>query len=101
MVLHEGTVIAATMIPAMLQGPQQSLARTEPKHEPASNGCVQREWLPAVHHAEIRPLRDVERDAIESAIAHCEGNISQAAKLLGINASTIHRKRKHWDNVND
>lgn len=100
-VLHEGSTITANMIPAMLQGPPQSLTRHSTAPKSQHNGDAQREWLPPVQTAAVRPLRDVERDAIESAIAHCEGNISRAAKLLGINASTIHRKRKHWLQDND
>ena len=44
----------------------------------------------------IRPLWMVERDAIEAAIAHCRGNISRAAGMLEISASTIYRKRLAW-----
>ncbi len=44
----------------------------------------------------LRPLRDIERDIIESAIAHCRGNIPKAAALLEISASTIYRKKLDW-----
>lgn len=46
---------------------------------------------------EIRPLWEVERDAIESAIARCGGNVAKAAALLGISPSTIYRKKAGWD----
>ena len=42
------------------------------------------------------PLADIERQAIEKAIKHCSGNITEAARLLEINPSTIHRKQKEW-----
>ncbi|HAC58010.1 MAG TPA: sigma-54-dependent Fis family transcriptional regulator [Rhodobiaceae bacterium] len=45
---------------------------------------------------EVQPLWMVERDAIESAIELCNGNISKAAQLLEINASTVYRKRQAW-----
>jgi two-component system, repressor protein LuxO len=45
---------------------------------------------------EIRPLAEVERATIESAIAACNGNLTEAAKYLDINVSTIHRKRQSW-----
>ncbi|MFQ5467955.1 MAG: helix-turn-helix domain-containing protein [Kiloniellaceae bacterium] len=33
---------------------------------------------------------------MEGAIALCDGNITRAADLLGVNASTIYRKRAAW-----
>jgi DNA-binding NtrC family response regulator len=44
----------------------------------------------------IRPLRTVERELIEAAIASCDGNVVEAAMLLKINPSTIYRKRSGW-----
>lgn len=44
----------------------------------------------------IRPMKDIEREAIEHALTVCKGNITEAAKQLGINPSTIHRKQKQW-----
>ena len=44
----------------------------------------------------LRPLWQHERDIIENAIRACGGNVSQAAAHLGINASTIYRKRQGW-----
>ncbi len=44
----------------------------------------------------IRPLWEVERDAIEAAIALSEGNIPRAAAALEISPSTIYRKRQSW-----
>ena len=43
-----------------------------------------------------KTLAEIERDAIEKTIDSCEGNISKAAKMLGVNQSTIHRKLKAW-----
>jgi two-component system, repressor protein LuxO len=44
----------------------------------------------------IRPLHIVEKEAIERAIAFCEGNIPRAAALLEVSPSTIYRKRQAW-----
>jgi two-component system, repressor protein LuxO len=44
----------------------------------------------------IRPLAEVERDAIEQAIALCEGNVPKAAALLDVSPSTIYRKQQGW-----
>jgi len=46
--------------------------------------------------AGIRPLREVEREAVERALVLCGGNITEAAKRLGLNASTLHRKMNKW-----
>ncbi len=40
----------------------------------------------------LRPLADIESDVIANAIAVCRGNMSLAAKVLGIGRSTIYRK---------
>jgi len=44
----------------------------------------------------IRPLWVVEKEAIERAIALCDGNIVEAATHLGVSDSTIYRKRRKW-----
>lgn len=44
----------------------------------------------------IRPMWLVEKETIEQAIAHCDGNIPQAATLLELSPSTIYRKRLAW-----
>jgi len=46
--------------------------------------------------SEIVPLWQVERDAIEAAIARFDGNIPRAAAALEISPSTIYRKRQAW-----
>lgn len=42
----------------------------------------------------IRPLREIEEEAILSAIKKCKGNIYQAAYALQVSPSTIYRKLK-------
>ena len=49
----------------------------------------------------VRPLWQIEKDAIEQAIALCEGNIPKAALLLDISASTIYRKRIAWQKAEE
>ena len=41
-------------------------------------------------------LAEIERDVIETAVRAANGNIQGAARRLGIDASTIHRKRRTW-----
>ena len=44
----------------------------------------------------IRPIAELERQAIEQAIELCQGNIPKAAHYLEISAATIYRKRNSW-----
>jgi two-component system repressor protein LuxO len=44
----------------------------------------------------IVPLAELERRAIEQAIEFCGGNMTEAAARLGVNVSTIYRKRQGW-----
>ncbi len=44
----------------------------------------------------LEPLWVTEKKAIETAIALCDGNISLAAKQLGVAPSTIYRKKESW-----
>ena len=44
----------------------------------------------------VRPLADVERMAIEHALAVCEGNKTRAAQLLGISRQTLRTKLKEF-----
>lgn len=46
---------------------------------------------------EIEPLAVVERRHIDAALAACNGNVTQASKLLGIGRSTLFRKRQQQD----
>jgi two-component system repressor protein LuxO len=49
------------------------------------------------HAAAIRPLADIEREAIEQAITMCNGNVPKAAALLEVSPSTIYRKKQGWE----
>jgi two-component system repressor protein LuxO len=44
----------------------------------------------------VRPLALVEREVIEHAINHCDGNIPKAAAMLEVSPSTIYRKKQAW-----
>jgi len=53
------------------------------------------EAAPAV--ARGATLREVEKQAIEQALADCDGNRTKAAKLLDIDRSTLRRKIQEYD----
>lgn len=56
------------------------------------------ETVPVVSTVEsIKPLWQTEKDAIEGAIALCDGNVPRAAALLEVSPSTIYRKRQAWE----
>jgi two-component system repressor protein LuxO len=87
-VLHDGEVLEAAMLPAQVRRgggrtPPQSATPPQPV-EPDQGSRL------------IRPLIEVEREAIERAIALCGGNIAKAAAHLGVSPSTIYRKRASW-----
>jgi len=42
------------------------------------------------------PLADVERRHIENVLAHLEGNVSRAARVLGVHRSTLHKKVQEY-----
>jgi len=45
----------------------------------------------------VKPLWLVEKEAMEEAIALCNGNIPRAAALLEVNPSTIYRRKAEWE----
>ena len=49
----------------------------------------------------IQPLQTVERNAIVRALRLCSGNKKAAASKLGIDRSTMHRKLKQHDILDD
>ena len=52
---------------------------------------------PGLGFGEIRPLWQVEKQAIEEAIERCGGSIPRAADALGVSPSTIYRKKQSWE----
>ena len=45
---------------------------------------------------QVRPLQELERDAIVAALAACRGQVSLTARRLGIGRSTLYRKLEHF-----
>ncbi|HCH1499305.1 TPA: sigma-54-dependent Fis family transcriptional regulator [Vibrio parahaemolyticus] len=45
----------------------------------------------------IRPMWQVEREAIQNAITYCEGNVLNAAVMLELSPSTVYRKKQAWE----
>lgn len=81
-VLHEGPTLTDDMAKGVLP---QNLS-------PVAENVIA---LDAAFEADIRPLWRVQRDAIETAIRLCRGNIPRAAALLEVSPSTLYRRRSH------
>jgi DNA-binding NtrC family response regulator len=104
-VLHDGDVAARDMMPPPLGQPNGlgaaavcTAAGVPLRELHGPNGAGHGAAAGKTGDARpIRPLWQVEREAIEDAIAACDGNIPRAAALLQISASTIYRKKLAWD----
>jgi len=79
-VLHRGPNVTVEALTEAEDGPARLVEGSE---NPAPRG-------------QAMTYHDQERRMIEAAIAANGGNISRAAAALGINPSTIHRKRQKW-----
>ena len=86
-VLHDARSVTLSMLPESLSQ-MQDLSGDTP--EPVV-------FKTPAASSDISPLWKVERSAIETAIAVCEGNIPRAAALLEISPSTIYRKKMLWE----
>ncbi|WP_415883770.1 sigma-54-dependent transcriptional regulator [Neptuniibacter sp. QD34_54] len=106
-VLHNGDEVTQAMLPAPLDScikPVQSaavhsMAAATPEPMAAAPAFVASDISSPVQDQLselIRPMADVEREAIERAIDLCGGNIPTAAHYLKISAATIYRKRNSW-----
>ena len=111
-VLHDGDTVTPAMLPPPLGAPPGTATAHGNGGPGAGHGPGHGGALPAAHPhpapmgqpsspqppspKTVKPLWEVERDAIEEAIAACDGNIPRAAALLEISASTIYRKRLAW-----
>lgn len=82
-VLHDAEEVTAAMLPVTVHG-----GAVPPAAAPGGRASD-----PA---RRIRPLAEVEREAIEDAVRLCGGNIPKAAAFLGVSPSTLYRKREAW-----
>lgn len=89
--LNDAEVVQEAMLPAKLLAPAGALELAAPGRAPAAA-------MPAAPAAaaSVRPLAVVEREAIEQAMRIFSGNITQAARALAVNPSTIYRKMTSW-----
>jgi DNA-binding NtrC family response regulator len=51
----------------------------------------------ASEHDALKPLWQIEKEAIERTLIACEGSIPRAAAILEVAPSTLYRKKQAWD----
>jgi DNA-binding NtrC family response regulator len=93
-VLNDGEEVRREMLPPLLLPRGESTGETLPAGFSTS---IPQEEAGSISNAGMRPLWKMEKEAIEQAIAQCEGNIPRAAALLEVSPSTIYRKKQAWD----
>ena len=92
---NDGTVVTAAMLSRIetngpnrfgggVAAPAAFRLTSEPPRNVVSTGAV-------------KPLWQIEKAAIEEALALCGGNVPRAAALLEVNPSTIYRRKAEWD----
>jgi DNA-binding NtrC family response regulator len=72
------------------QGQAPPLVATDPDHSVLPLGCLSL----LDDKGNIRPLEEIENEAIRFAITHCRGQMSDVARRLRIGRSTLYRKLK-------
>lgn len=93
-VMHQASVIEPDMLAALIPDSHGNL--------PVRNQKTRSDRSPSMHQGlerlaeQIRPLAEVEKEAIENALDLCEEDVRKAAVLLGIAPATIYRKLKAW-----
>jgi len=95
-VLHSGPQVTVEMLPSTLRTVSPPVRRGGIKTQ-----AVEGVGPTPESTASVKPLWLVEKDAIESAIEYCGGNIPRAAALLEVSPSTIYRKRQAWEAAAD
>jgi DNA-binding NtrC family response regulator len=95
-VLHDGPLVEPAMLPpdmassAAAPAPERVAQMPPARPLPGSSTRERVELLVGT------ALADVERELIEATIAHCDGSIPRAAKVLEVSPSTLYRKLESW-----
>ena len=107
-VLNDGEIVMPEMLPPPVGSgtaadiPKPSAPAVTPRPAAVSAADMPATADTGADPAEsIRPLADVEREAIDRAIRLCDGNIPRAAHFLGVSASTIYRKKQSWQEAEE
>ncbi|WP_281544889.1 sigma-54 dependent transcriptional regulator [Grimontia sp. SpTr1] len=102
-VLHDGEAVTIKQLPPPLNETLsdqeiRSITKTMKPIEPVKAEFIEdRSDEDAAPDSDIRPLSEIEREAIQKTIAYCDGNVLKAAVLLQISPSTLYRKKQAWE----
>jgi len=88
-VLNEGKVVDLEMLSSLLKDVNTSSVLV--------SNSLSKSTL--YNTADIEPLHQIERKAIEQALNQCEGSVNKAAAILEVNPSTLYRKIKQWSEI--
>ncbi|MGF1706362.1 sigma-54-dependent transcriptional regulator [Enterovibrio baiacu] len=104
-VLHDGDAVSIKQLPPPLNETlsDQEIRSLAPTTfvEPTPDASESTAHAAPVESSDIRPLEDVEREAIQQAIEFCGGNVLKAAVLLKVSPSTLYRKKQAWETDTD
>lgn len=107
-VMSEGPLLTEQNIARQLQLPEQKISEllsakttvpdylTQPQKTVAESNDINVDSQSVNGTNGIRSLAEVERAAIEHAIAACNDNVVKAASLLEVSPSTLYRKMQQW-----
>jgi two-component system, repressor protein LuxO len=91
-VLHDGPTVTADMLPPQIAR-DTVIPAAMPRRRASDKGTAA---SATEDTGDTRQLWEIERDAIEAAIAAKGGSIPKAAQQLGVSPSTLYRKRESW-----
>ncbi|MEF1292034.1 helix-turn-helix domain-containing protein, partial [Vibrio sp. M260118] len=85
--------------PAAVPSPQIHEPPTQPVINDVATAVAPppQENLATGNAVTIRPMWQIEREAIQQAIDYCDGNVLNAAVLLELSPSTVYRKKQAWE----
>jgi len=101
-VMNQGERVEKDMLPPAVRGveppsPAPAIdapvppAATPRRGTEAAMAGTTASWVP-----EGLTLAAIERAVIEATIVRCQGNVPEAARVLGVSPSTLYRKRASW-----
>ncbi|MEZ9722054.1 sigma-54-dependent transcriptional regulator [Vibrio splendidus] len=90
---------------AVVEAPEAKLSPITPEEleqssvVPANNNQITPVFTTS--QGAIRPMWQIEREAIQHAINYCDGNVLNAAVLLELSPSTVYRKKQAWESEDE
>ncbi|MFT3972623.1 MAG: sigma-54 dependent transcriptional regulator [Amaricoccus sp.] len=98
-VLNDGPLVTPAMLPGEFSSTPSRPMTTLQGVVAAPGSVAARPTAQGIAALVGTPMADVERELIEATIAHCDGSIPRAARMLELSPSTIYRKLESWTGV--